>query len=63
MPALRQTEASLSYAQCVLYLVSSSINVINVSIFHMAWLDTFWTDLSIVRFNPMKKIKQSISFH
>ena len=33
--------ASLSYVQCFLYLVSSSINV---SIFHITWLDTFWTD-------------------
>ena len=36
------TEASLSYVQCFLYLVSSSINVF---IFHITWLDTFWTDL------------------
>ena len=35
-------EVSLSYIQCFLYLVSSSINV---SIFHSMWLDTFWTDL------------------
>ena len=27
---------------CFLYIVSSSINV---SIFHITWLDTFWTDL------------------
>ena len=27
---------------CTMFLVSSSINV---SIFHSAWLDTFWTDL------------------
>ena len=39
---LKGTEVSLSYAQCFLYLVSSSINV---SIFHITWLDTFWTDL------------------
>ena len=32
----------LSYVQCFLYLVSSSINV---SIFHITWLDTFWTYL------------------
>ena len=31
---LKGTETSLSYVQCFLYLVSSSINV---SIFHMAW--------------------------
>ena len=36
------TEASLSYIQCFLYLVSS---LINVSIFHITWLATFWTDL------------------
>ena len=35
-------EVSMSYVQCFLYLVSSSINV---SIFHITWLDTFWTDL------------------
>ena len=28
--------------QCFLYLVSSSINV---SSFHIMWLDTFWTDI------------------
>ena len=38
---LKETEASLSYVQCFLYLISSSINV---SIFHSTWLDTFWTD-------------------
>ena len=42
VPTLKVTEASLSYVQCTLYLVSSSINV---SIFHISWLDTFWTDL------------------
>ena len=41
VPTLKGTEASLSYVQCFLYLVSSSINV---SIFHVTWLDTFWTD-------------------
>ena len=40
-PTLKGTEASLSYAQCFLYLVSSAINV---SIFHITWLDRFWTD-------------------
>ena len=34
-------EASLSYVQCFLYLISS----INIPIFHITWLDTFWTDL------------------
>ena len=42
VPTLKGTEALLSYVQCFLYLVSSSINV---SIFHITWLDTFWTDL------------------
>ena len=36
---LKGTEVSLSYVQCFLYLLSSSINVF---IFHVAWLDTFW---------------------
>ena len=35
-PTLKE---SLSYVQCFLYLVSSSVNV---SIFHTTWLDTFW---------------------
>ena len=42
VPTLKGTEASLSYVQCFLYHLSSSINVY---IFHIAWLDTFWTDL------------------
>ena len=44
MPTLKGTEASMSYVQCLLYLVSSSINV---SIFHSTWLDTFWTDCRV----------------
>ena len=36
---------SLSSVQCFLYLVSSSINV---SIFHVTWLDPFWTDLILL---------------
>ena len=40
-PTLKRTEVSLSCVQCFLYLVSSSINV---SIFHITWLHTFWTD-------------------
>ena len=40
---LKGTEVSLSYVQCFLYLASSSINV---SIFHITWLDTFWTALT-----------------
>ena len=42
VPTLKGTEASLSYVQCFLYVISSSINV---SIFHITWLDSFWTDL------------------
>ena len=37
VPTLKGTEASLSYVQCFLYLVPSSVNV---SIFHITWLDT-----------------------
>ena len=39
-----------SYVQCFVYLVSSSIDV---SIFHSAWLDTFWTDLG---YTPMTDV-------
>ena len=39
-PPLKGTEVSLSYVQCFLYLVSSSINS---SIFHITWLETYWT--------------------
>ena len=42
MPTLKGTDVSLSYVQCFLYLVSSSMNVF---IFHVTWLDTFWTNL------------------
>ena len=43
VPTLKGTEVeSLSYVQCFLYLVSSSVNV---STFHVTWLDTLWTDL------------------
>ena len=42
VPTLKETEVSLSCIQCFLYLVSSSINV---SIFHIACLDTLWIDL------------------
>ena len=42
VPTLKGTEVSLSYVKCFLYLVSFSINV---SIFHITWLDSFWTDL------------------
>ena len=39
---LEGNEVSLYYVHCSLYLVPSSVNV---SIFHITWLDTFWTDL------------------
>ena len=42
MPTLKGSEEALFYIQCFLYLVSSSINV---SVFHITWLDTFWKDL------------------
>ena len=42
VPTLKGTEASLSYVQCFSYLVYSSINI---SVFHITWLDPFWTDL------------------
>ena len=41
---LKGTEATLSYAQCFLYLVSSSISV---SIFHITWLDTCWIEICV----------------
>ena len=41
MPTLKGTEVSLSYVQCFLCLVSSSVNVSN---YQIMWLDTFWTD-------------------
>ena len=44
VPSLKGTKMSLSYVQCFLFLVSSSINV---SIFHVTSLDTLWTDLII----------------
>ena len=39
MPTLRGTKASLSYVQCFLYLVSSSVKA---SVFQITWLDSFW---------------------
>ena len=47
VPALKGTKASLSYVQCFLDLISSSINV---SIFHITWLDAFWADLILYHF-------------
>ena len=54
VPTLKGTEASLSYVQCFLHLVSPSVNV---SGFHITWLDTFWTDLVY----PKKKKKRKES--
>ena len=42
VPTLKGIELSLSYVQCFLYLVYSSIKV---SILHITWVDTFWTNL------------------
>ena len=42
VPTLKGTKASLSYVQRFLHLVSYSIRV---SVFHITWLDTFWTGL------------------
>ena len=42
VPTLNGTKVSLSYVQCFLYFVSSPINV---SVFHMTWLGTLWTDV------------------
>ena len=51
---LKGTEASLSSVQCFLYLLSS---LINVSIFHITWLDTFWTDLVYISLAQNYRIK------
>ena len=40
---LKGTEVSLSYVQCFLYLVSSSVNVSN---FHISWLAGYFLDIS-----------------
>ena len=40
IPTLKGTQALLYYVQCFLYLVSSPINV---SVFHIIYLDTSWT--------------------
>ena len=44
VPTLKGTESSLSYVQCFLNLVSSSVNV---SVLHITWLNTIWTDIWI----------------
>ena len=43
MPTLKGTELSLSYIQCFLYLLQE------MSLFHIIWLDTFWTDLLYIK--------------
>ena len=53
MPTLKGTEASLSYVQCFLYLESSSINV---SIFHIVQLNTFWIDCLFIYIKILNKI-------
>ena len=51
VPPLKWTEAPLSYVQCFLYPVSS---LVNVSILHITWLGTFWTDfLSCIKEGPL----------
>ena len=60
VPTLKGTEASLSYVQCFLYLVSSSINI---SIFHSTWLDTFWTDLISCEMCAFVQLHSYISFY
>ena len=52
MPTLKGTEASLSYVQ---YLISCTSSI-NVSIFPITWLDTFWTDL-IRNFQAKNQVK------
>ena len=47
----KRTEASSSYVQCFLCLVSSAINV---SIFLITRLDNFWTDLVFLRRNELE---------
>ena len=48
LSTLKGTKVSLSCEQCFLYLLFSSISV---SIFHITWLDTFWTDLLYQKWN------------
>ena len=60
VPTLKGTEAPLSYVQCFLYLVSSSINV---SIFHIIWHGTFWTDLYIADLFIIIKMEYNTNIH
>ena len=48
VPTLKGTELSLPYVQCFLCLVPSSVNV---SIFHITCLGTFWTELVHINMN------------
>ena len=61
LPDLKGTEVSLSYIQCFLYHVSSSINI---SIFHITWLDTFCICIYILYLQLNYKVLESgpISF-
>ena len=59
MPTLKGTEASLSYVQSFLYLVTSSINV---SIFHSMWVDTFWIDLIFCN-SERRRGNKNIKYH
>ena len=54
---LKRTKASLSYVQCFLYLVYSSINV---SIFHITWLDTSYTQENWKHMSSSKCVYMSI---
>ena len=56
---LQGTEVSLSYEQCFLYLVPS---LINVSIFHITWLDIFWTDLVHWIFKKISNLKSFLAW-
>ena len=58
VPTLKGTEASLSYVPCFLYPISSSINV---SIFCIPWLDTFWTYLLWSPLNPCPYLRKKTS--
>ena len=52
VPTWKRTEVPLSYIQCLLYLVSSSINI---SIFCITWLDIFWTGLIYIKSKGMSR--------
>ena len=63
VPTSKGTEVSLICVPSFLYLVSSSIND---SIFHITWLDTFWTDLIFVMdfiWDPTLPFRISSDFH